>query len=350
MIYGVYFMQSLNFNKSLLDSHFLVDVRTPLEFEEDHIPGAANIPLLSNEERVEIGILHKHSGPQAARRRGLELTAPRFPSIVAEIASAADGRPVLVYCWRGGLRSRTVACILELTGYNAVQLKGGYKTYRNHVVSYFENFTPPGPIVVIHGLTGIGKTRFIHGLSGDKYTVIDLEGLACHRGSAFGGLGLSQCFSQKWFETILWDAFRKIPEGRPIILEGESRRIGRMSLPGSMYEAMKDSTKVWCAASLETRVDRLIDEYGREEYREGMALALERISRKLGGPKFREIAEYLDRWELRPFMAELLNSYYDKVYYKTKDWQENATICLEDFETAERELDAFLEQHLAIPN
>ena len=336
-------MQTVNFNESLLDCHLLVDVRTPLEFEEDHIPGAVNVPLLSNEERVEIGILHKQSGPHAARQRGLELTAPRFPSIVGEIASAASGRPVLVYCWRGGLRSRTVTCILELTGYNAVQLQGGYKTYRNHVVSYFENFTPPGPLVVIHGLTGIGKTSFILGLRGEKYTVIDLEGLACHRGSAFGGLGLSQSFSQKWFESILWDALRKSPKDMPIILEGESRRIGRIYLPGNMYEVMKDAIIVWCAASLETRVDRLIDEYGREEYREGMASALERISRKLGGAKFREISEYLERWELRPFMAELLNSYYDKVYYKTKDWQENVSISLEDFETAERELDAFLE-------
>jgi hypothetical protein len=171
---------------------------------------------------------------------------------------------------------------------------------------------------------------------------------ACHRGSAFGGLGLSQSFSQKWFESILWDALRRSPKDRPIILEGESRRIGRISLPGNMYEVMKDAIIVWCAASLETRVDRLIDEYGREEYREGMASALERISRKLGGAKFREISEYLERWELRPFMAELLNSYYDKVYYKTKDWQENISISLEDFETAERELDAFLAEHLPV--
>jgi tRNA 2-selenouridine synthase len=343
-------MQTENFRESLLDSHLLVDVRTPLEFEEDHIPGAVNVPLLSNEERVEVGMLYKQSGPHAARQRGLELTAPRFPLIVGEIASAASGRPVLVYCWRGGLRSRTVTCILELTGYNVVQLQGGYKTYRNHVVSYFENFTPPGPLVVIHGLTGIGKTRFIHGIRGGKYTVIDLEGLACHRGSAFGGLGLSQCSSQKWFESILWDALRKSPAGRPVILEGESRRIGGISIPGNMYEVMKDATKVWCTASLETRVDRLIDEYGREEYREGMACALERISRKLGGEKYREISVYLENWELRPFMTELLNSYYDKVYYKTKDWQENVTISLEDFETAERELDTFLDEHLPARN
>ena len=237
-------MHTVSFNKSLLDTHVLVDVRTPLEFAEDHIPGAVNVPLLSNGERVEVGILYKQSGPHAARRMGLELTAPRFPGIVAEIESIACGRPVLVYCWRGGLRSKTVTAILDLTGYKAVQLQGGYKSYRNHVVSYFERFVPPGPLVVIHGLTGTGKTPFLHGLNNGKYTVVDLEGLACHRGSAFGALGLDQSLSQKWFESMLWDALRRSPEGMPVIVEGESRRIGRISLPGNIYEVMTGGIKV----------------------------------------------------------------------------------------------------------
>jgi tRNA 2-selenouridine synthase len=336
-------MHTVSFNKSLLDNHLLVDVRTPLEFDEDHIPGAANVPLLSNEERIEIGILYKQSGPLAARKRGLELTAPRFPQIVAEIESNACGRPVLVYCWRGGLRSRTVTAILDLTGYKAVQLQGGYKAYRNHVVSYFEKFVPPGPLVVIHGLTGVGKTRFLQSLCSGKYTVIDLEGLACHRGSAFGGLGLDQSLSQKRFESTLWDALRKGPEGIPVIVEGESRRIGGISLPGNMYEVMNSGIRIWCEASLETRVLRLMEEYGRPEYRDGMAEALSRISRKLGGLKYNEILGYLENWELEPFMAGLLNSYYDRVYYKTREWTADLTLSLEDFNTAAMQLDKFLE-------
>jgi tRNA 2-selenouridine synthase len=255
-------MQAVPFDESLLDSHLVVDVRTPLEYAEDHLPGAINVPLLSNEERVEIGIIYKQAGPHAARQRGLELTSPRFPAMVGEIDSHAGGRPILVYCWRGGLRSRTVAVILDLTGYKALQLEGGYKSYRQQVVSYFEHFTPPCPLVVIHGLTGVGKTTFIHGLCRERCAVIDLEGLANHRGSAFGALGLDRPPGQKRFESLLWDEFRKAKRGKPVILEGESRRIGRLSLPGNMYDVMAGSAKVWCDASIGTRVARLIEEYG----------------------------------------------------------------------------------------
>ncbi|HET6420286.1 MAG TPA: tRNA 2-selenouridine(34) synthase MnmH [Geobacteraceae bacterium] len=341
-------MHTASFNKSFLDTHLIVDVRTPLEFHEDHIPGAINVPLLGNEERIEIGILYKNTGPHEARRRGLELTAPRFPRIVEEIALKACGRPVLVYCWRGGLRSKTVATILDLVGYRSLQLHGGYKSYRNQVVSYFENFTPPGPVVVLHGLTGVGKTSFLETLRGENYTVIDLEALACHRGSAFGALGLDQTISQKRFESILWHALQKSPEDKPVILEGESRRIGRISLPGNMYEVMNRGIRIWCEASIETRVSRLIEEYGRPEYKIDMAAALSRISRKLGGLKYREISDCLENWELEPFMAGLLNCYYDRVYYKTKEWNADLTLSLEDLSAAAVQLDNFLEERLKI--
>lgn len=339
---------TIPFQESFLDTHCLVDVRTPLEFEEDHIPGAVNVPLLTNDERVEIGTLYKQTGPHEARIRGLELTAARFPAMVAEIAATAAGRPILVYCWRGGLRSKTVTSILDLTGFRATQMTGGYKAYRNRVVAFFEDFRPPAPLVVLHGMTGIGKTPFILGLDLSRCSVIDLEGLACHRGSAFGGVGLTQDLSQKRFESLLWDAFRRLSPRLPIIVEGESRRIGRISLPGNMYEVMQESAKVWCEASLETRVERLIAEYGKPEYREGMAEALLRIKKRLGGDTFAEIAGYLVRWELEPFMAELMRNYYDKVYYKERAWREDVVISLEDFAAAEQELVAFLDRRFPL--
>jgi tRNA 2-selenouridine synthase len=261
---------------------------------------------------------------------------------VREIDAAAAGRPILVYCWRGGLRSKTVTSILELTGYKALQLQGGYKSYRNHIVSFFEPYEPPGPLVIMHGLTGVGKTDFILGLKREIFYVVDLEGLACHRGSAFGELGLTQTLSQKRFESLLWDELRKAPKGKPVILEGESKRIGRISLPGNFYEVMGTGLKIWCEASLETRVKRLILEYGKPEYSEGMAAALFRIKKKLGGAKYCEISEYLEKWQMEPFMAELLLSYYDKVYYKSRPWQEDATISLEDFNLAGIQLEDFI--------
>ncbi len=331
--------ETVAFNEALLDSHCIVDVRTPLEFLEDHLPGAVNVPLLSNEERVEIGTLYKQTGPLPARIRGLELTAARFPGIVGEIAAVASGRPILVYCWRGGLRSRTVATILELTGFPAVQLAGGYKSFRNRVTSYFEPFTPPGPLVVMHGMTGIGKTTFLEILKEKGYTVIDLEGLACHRGSAFGSLGLSQDhLTQKSFETDLWEAFRKVPTGRPVIIEGESRRIGRVFLPGNLYDVMRSEIKVWCTASLETRVQRLIAEYGDPGFQQEMIHALGRIMKKLGGENHRILLEHLQRRELEPFMSGLMERYYDRLYYKTKEWSEEFSLSLEDYTIAAEEL------------
>jgi tRNA 2-selenouridine synthase len=338
---------TIPFDRSLLDTHLVVDVRTPLEYAEDHLPGAINVPLLTNEEKVEIGTLYKQTGPHEARVRGLELTAHRFPAMIATIAGAAGDKPILVYCWRGGLRSKTVASILDLTGFRALQLKGGYKAFRNHVITSFEPFRPPGPLVVLHGMTGIGKTTLLLGLKDEKLTVVDLEGLACHRGSAFGELGLVQELSQKHFETLLWDAFRKIPSGTTVIVEGESKRIGKVSLPGDMYEVMQESIKVWCEASLETRVRRLTEEYGRPEYREGMEVALSRLKKRLGGDKHAEIASYLARWEMEPFMTELIRCYYDKVYYKTREWREDMTLSLEDYKEAARQLARFLRSRLA---
>ncbi|WP_306536878.1 tRNA 2-selenouridine(34) synthase MnmH [Geobacter sp.] len=334
--------RTVSFHESLLDTHLVVDARTPLEYEEDHIPGAINVPLLTNEERVEIGTLYKQTGSLEARRRGLELTAHRFPAMVEEIAAAAAGRPILVYCWRGGLRSKTITSILDLTGFDAIQLVGGYKAFRHVVTTYFEPFTPPAPLVVLHGMTGVGKTTFLLQLAEAGHSVIDLEGLACHRGSAFGSLGLCQDLSQKRFETLLWDAFRKLPADRAILLEGESKRIGRINLPGNLYEVMRESVKIWCNASVETRVERLIGEYGLPEYRQGMADALERIRKKLGGEKHEEISGYLERWEMGPFMEGLIRHYYDKLYYKTREWTEDAIVSLEDFAAGRHELEEFL--------
>ncbi|WP_183346742.1 tRNA 2-selenouridine(34) synthase MnmH [Geomonas paludis] len=335
-------METTPFNEELLDSHLLVDVRSPLEYQEDHIPGAINVPLLDNEERVEIGILHKEAGPYAARRRGLEMTAHRFPEMVRQIADAACGRPILVYCWRGGLRSKTVTSILDLAGLKAVQLIGGYKSYRHVVGGYFNPFLPKTPLIVLHGMTGIGKTTLLQRLEARGNSVLDLEGLACHRGSAFGQLGLNQDLTQKRFESLLWDAIRKAPAGQPLILEGESERIGRVSLPGDFYQKMAQGIRVWCHASLETRVARLIEEYGLPEYKEEMAVALQRIRKKLGGKRCDELAENLERWEMEEFMKGLVCDYYDKVYYKNRTWEADYQLDMEDFDRAAEELERFL--------
>jgi tRNA 2-selenouridine synthase len=333
--------EKITFTPALLNSHCIVDCRTPLEFAEDHLPGAVNVPILTNEERVEIGTIHKQQGPQQARQRGLELTCGRFGDMVRTITDHAAGRPVLVYCWRGGLRSLSMAILLEMTGHPVVQLRGGYKDFRARVMAYFEDFVPPAPLIVIHGMTGTGKTTFINGLERRSWSVIDLEGLACHRGSAFGEVGLVQGLSQKRFDTLLWDAFRQAPADRPIVLEGESQRIGKIALPGRLYEVMAASCKVWCHASQETRVRRLAQEYACEEYHDAMAAALERIKKKLGGQRHAELSEMLANWDVEGLGRGLIEHYYDKLYYKHRPWTPDTEIELEDFGMAERQLEEF---------
>lgn len=333
--------EKITFSPDLIDSHCLIDVRTPLEFEEDHIPGAHNVPLLSNEERVEIGTIHKQIGPVEARRRGLELTCSRFYGMVEQIISLSAGKPIVVYCWRGGLRSHSVAMLVETCGTRALQLAGGYKSFRADVIDYFDRCDFLPPLFVMHGMTGTGKTTFINGLNPAHWATIDLEGLACHRGSAFGALGLEQSFTQKYFETSLWNAFRLLPLGRAIVVEGESQRIGKYSLPGRLYQKMAESSRVWCYASIETRIKRLSDEYARPEYQGEMLDALERIRRKLQGVYYVELKEMIEKWDVEGIARGLIEGYYDRMYYKHRPWTPDLELELEDFTLAEALLKKF---------
>ena len=334
--------EKIKFTAQLIDTHCLIDVRTPLEFEDDHIPGAHNVPLLYNEERAEVGIIYKQLGTNEARRRGLELSCTRFNGMVDQINSLSDGRPIAVYCWRGGLRSLSVATLVEMCGTPASQLVGGYKSFRNHVIDYFERCEFLSPLIVMHGMTGTGKTEFINGLDFLKWATIDLEGVACHRGSAFGALGLEQIFTQKYFESVLWNDFRQLPVESPVVLEGESQRIGKYSLPGKLYQKMAESCKIWCHASIETRIKRLAAEYARPEYREEMLDALERIRKKLGGTRYAEIKCMLGVWDVEGIARGLIEGYYDRMYYKSRPWTPDLELDLENFSRAEAELDKFL--------
>ncbi|MDD2541795.1 MAG: tRNA 2-selenouridine(34) synthase MnmH [Desulfuromonadaceae bacterium] len=334
--------EKISFTPRLIDTHCLIDVRTPSEFEEDHIPGAYNVPLLSNVERAEVGTIHKQIGPVEARMKGLELTCSRFHDMVGQIISLSAGRPIVIYCWRGGLRSLSVATLVEMCGTPAQQLAGGYKNFRAHVIDYFEQCNFPSPLIVMHGMTGTGKTEFINGLDTLLWATIDLEGVACHRGSAFGALGMEQNFSQKHFETTLWNAFRHLPADRPIILEGESQRIGKYSLPGNLYQKMAESCKIWCHASIETRIRRLSVEYARPEYKEEMQEALERIRKKLGGTRYAQLKDSIEEWDVDAIARGLIEGYYDRMYYKHRPWIPDLELELEDFGQAKIELENFL--------
>jgi len=297
----------------------LVDARSPAEFAEATIPGAINVPILDDAERAEVGTLYKQAGKQIARRRGVELVAPKIPAMIEQVTArrAADTPPVVVFCWRGGMRSRALTQFLDLAGIPARQLEGGHKAFRSHVLEFFER-RPWGRVVVLRGMTGVGKTLLLHRLAGQGYPVVDLEGLANHRGSAFGNLGLLPQPPQKMFDALLWDALRRIPADGYLLAEGESRHIGRLQLPSTVYQALQEEVSIWIKASLDTRVKNILDDYpAADELKEQFVRPIKALRERLGTKTVEEFLGLLQsgRWE--EVVRELMVRYYDPLYDHT---------------------------------
>jgi tRNA 2-selenouridine synthase len=296
-----------------------VDVRTPAEFDEATIPGAINVPIFSNEERAHVGTVYKQQGSKVARRLGVKLVSPKIPQIIDTIESAWGGRkgPVIVFCWRGGMRSQAICTFLNLAGVPARQLIGGHKAFRREVLDYFEQTEWP-PIYVLRGLTGVGKTRVLNYLKKSDFPVIDLEGLANHRGSAFGNLGLSSQPSQKKFEALLWARLETLEKAPYLVTEGESLHIGRVVVPKRFHAAMQIQTSLWLTASLETRVRVILEEYpARDQMREQFRRPLLALKERLGRKKVEEFCSLLDQGEWETLTRELMIRYYDPLYMHT---------------------------------
>jgi tRNA 2-selenouridine synthase len=240
----------------------VIDVRTPAEFAEDHVPGALNLPVLSNEERARIGTLYKQVSPFQAKKLGAALVAR---NIAGHLETALIDRPrtwrPLVYCWRGGQRSASLTHILRQIGWDARQLDGGYRAYRPAVVAELETLPTQLRLRVVCGLTGSGKSRLLGLLAQQGAQVLDLERLAAHRGSVLGNLPDEPQPSQKLFESRLWDALRRLDPARPVFVESESKRIGQLHVPQALIDRMWSSDCVEMAVDRGIRVQLLKEEY-----------------------------------------------------------------------------------------
>jgi len=298
----------------------LVDVRTASEFNEASIPGAVNVPILNDEERVEIGTLYKEQGSDIARIRGVEVVSPKIPQLIQTINSLRTNsrRPIIIFCWRGGLRSRAMTAFLQLAGFPAFQLRGGHKAFRHHVVDFFDN-GHWGRMLVLRGLTGVGKTRVLQQLSQQDQPVIDLEGLANHRGSAFGGVGLGQQPGQKQFESLLWDALQKVPEGSWALTEGESRHIGKIILPVRFFQSLQIEKTLWLETELENRIEIILEDYSVSELaEEAFIQPIQSLQRRLGITEVENMLELLRQKNWHELVSELMLKYYDPLYCHTK--------------------------------
>jgi tRNA 2-selenouridine synthase len=295
-----------------------IDVRSPAEFAADHVPAATNHPVLDDAERARIGTLYMAS-PFEARKRGAALVARNIAAML-ETAFAEQGREwrPLVYCWRGGQRSRALTQVLNEIGWRAVQLEGGYRAYRRHVVTELAGLPLRFRFVVICGLTGSGKSRLLAALARSGAQTLDLEGIARHRGSLLGDLPGDPQPSQKWFESQLFDALGRLDGSRPVFVESESRRIGGVQMPDALLAQMRVGRAVTLVTPLEQRVALLKEEYAHflsAPTPLGACLEpLVELHGKAAIARWGAMAAAAD-WDR--LVAELLETHYDPMYARS---------------------------------
>lgn len=288
----------------------LLDVRSPGEYAEGKLPDAHSLPLFSDEERAEVGTLYKQTSPDAALLTGLEIAGGKMRWLVEEARRLAPGNRVVVHCWRGGQRSESVAWLLERAGFEVVKLTGGYKAARRYIRNYLgQNHHQ---LRVLSGPTGSGKTPILLAMRELGANVIDMEGLANHKGSAFGALGEAPQPSSEAFENQLFAEFLAVPEGEVVWLEDESRHIGRVYMPDGFYERLCAAPVYALEQPLEWRVDHLVANYAKYP-KEQLEDSFKRIQKKLGGQNLKDAIEAIAVDDFAA-AARIALVYYDKAY------------------------------------
>lgn len=293
----------------LAESIPVVDVRSPSEYESGHIPGAINIPLFNDREREIVGTKYKRSGRIPAIIEGLKLSASEMSSKLEQALKIASDGKILVHCWRGGMRSESMAWLFSLGDLDVEVLEGGYKSYRNHIL---DSLSEKRKMIILGGMTGSSKTHILKYLKTIGEQVIDLEGLANHKGSAFGSLGQPAQPSTEYFGNLLYREWRTIDINRPLWLEDESKNIGSVFLPDSFYANMQQTPIIVLMMDVKTRLPRLIDEYGKFPG-EILKESISKISKRLGGDNTRQATEAVESGDLRRAI-EIALGYYDKAY------------------------------------
>ncbi len=306
----------------LAKHHPVFDVRSPLEFAHAHIPGAVSLPIFTNEQRAQIGTTYKQVSRQDAIKIGLGYFGPQMLSYVQTVEhelkkyNQTDIPKVLVHCWRGGMRSGAMAWLLGFYGFDVVLLQGGYKSYRNHVL---EQLNSNVDLRVLGGNTGSGKTEVLHELQKQGESVIDLEALAHHKGSSFGGLGMPAQPSQEQFENNLFQVWSSLSSHQPVWVENESQRIGLLNVPGSLFKKLQEAPLYVLTVPFEERLNHIIKQYGGFAQTDLVAAIL-RIQKKLGGLVTKQAIQCLLDQDVAGCFRLLLQ-YYDKLYEESANKQ-----------------------------
>jgi tRNA 2-selenouridine synthase len=292
----------------------LIDVRSQGEFAQGHIKDAINIPLLNDEERVIVGTAYKQKGQQTAIKEGFRLVGPRLLSIINETEKIALGNEILVHCWRGGMRSNNFSQFVGMARIKSITLKGGYKAYRQLALQTFQK---PLNIVLLTGCTGSGKSEVLRALREAGEQILDLEDLANHKGSAFGGLMMPEQPTTEQFQNNLFEAMLKLDLSKRIWVEDESITIGKVSLPIDFWRQMQASSLIQMYVNKEVRIKRLVNEYGIAD-KEEFSIAIDKITKRLGGQHLKAAKEKLSQGDMAATI-DILLTYYDKYYLGSID-------------------------------
>jgi tRNA 2-selenouridine synthase len=295
--------------KHLDEKLLLIDARSEKEFAHGHIPGAVNIPLLNDDHRRQVGITYKSNGKDAAVLKGFDLVGEKFSDFIRKAKKLTTEKHVMVYCWRGGMRSGIMSWVLGMGGMKCFLLKGGYKSYRKYVLEVLEQ---PRNVIVIGGKTGSGKTEVLDELKKKGEQVICLETLASHRGSAFGALGLPPQPRNEMFQNMLAEKWIGVDNNKNLFLENESMTIGPIVLPPKIFETIRNSPVIELKMNLQQRIKRIIAEYGDFPV-EALAENTGKLAKRLGGLRTHEAIEALmngnkEKW------VEIVLHYYDNTY------------------------------------
>ncbi len=293
-----------------------LDVRSPKEYAQGHIPGSHPLPLFSDNERARVGICYKHEGQQAAIKLGLDIVGPKMRSFV-EQAEAHGSERLNLYCWRGGMRSESMAWLLERYGFDVQLVEGGYKAFRQQIIHYFQQ---PLPVYVLTGYTGSGKTKVLHCMASRGVQVIDLEGLANHQGSSFGNQLSNHQPSTEQFQNDLFLAFFRLDQNKPIWVEDESICIGQVSLPENLFDRMSIAPHYVLDMPRRRRIDHLLLDYGKIST-EKLSSATQAIRKKLGHQETELALSHLEQGRLRE-AADIILTYYDRQYHKALERKE----------------------------
>ena len=287
----------------------ILDVRSPAEYAQGHIPRAINFPLFNNDERALVGTCYKQKGKDQAVELGLAIAGPKLADFVASAKVLAPDRQVRIYCWRGGMRSGSVGWLLETAGFNVTLLINGYKGFRRWALSVF---SISQKIIILGGMTGSGKTKILSALENMGEQVLDLEALANHRGSSFGALGqLPQPTNEQFLNYIAME-WAKFDQSQPLWIEAESKRIGLCRIPQEIFEQMDKATVIEINRTHQERVAFLVEIYGQADINDLIA-ATERIRRRLGGLRTQEAINFMKEGNLAA-ASNIILHYYDKTY------------------------------------